>query len=90
MRVLVKAGRGIKWVEQQQSVYVSSLPYIPLYLVIYRYSSYNLRNVDPERIRLESELNGKETLGVGIKRFGNLRSPRNLSSLQGRGSSIYR
>lgn len=90
MRVLVKVGRGIKWVEQQQSVYVSSLPYIPLYLVIYRYSSYNLRNVDPERIRLESELNGKETLGVGIKGFGNLRSPRNLSSLQGRGCSIYR
>lgn len=74
-----EGGRRIKWVEQQRSVYVSSLRYIPLYLSIIPLIIF-VRCL--ERIRLE--LNGKDSRETSfqVKGFGNLRSRRNLSSLQ--------
>lgn len=74
-----EGGRRIKWVEQQRSVYVSSLRYIPLYLSIIPLIIF-VRCL--ERIRLE--LNGKHSRETSfqVKGFGNLRSRRDLSSLQ--------
>lgn len=73
-----EGGRRIKWVEQQRSVYVSSLRYIPLYLSIIPLIIF-VRCL--ERIRLE--LNGKDSRETSfqVKGFGNLRSRRDLSSL---------
>lgn len=73
-----EGGRRIKWVEQQRSVYVSSLRYIPLYLSIIPLIIF-VRCL--ERIRLE--LNGKHSRETSfqVKGFGNLRSRRDLSSL---------
>lgn len=56
--------------------------FLTIYSSLSRYlSSYNLGSLSSQRIRLESELNGEETLvRVEIKGFGNLRSRRNLSA----------
>lgn len=64
--------------------------FLTIYSSLSRYlSSYNLGSLSSQRIRLESELNGEETLvRVEIKGFGNLRFPKKF--ICGRGFAIYR